>query len=99
MAEWSEGLRGMTPEQIRRGLAWDGEWPPTLPEFRNACRGVGSGKNGKNEFGLNYVPEYYRAAPVTDKRRLLSSDDRDRRRQEAVAGLGLLRQKLLGGGS
>lgn len=40
MDEWRQGLAGMTGEQIKRGLeTWDGEWPPSLPEFRNACTG------------------------------------------------------------
>lgn len=40
MAEWSQGLAGMTGEQIKRGLdTWDSQWPPSLPEFRAACRG------------------------------------------------------------
>jgi hypothetical protein len=40
---WRQGLAGITPEQLRRGLQQclqrrDG-WPPTLPEFRGLCRG------------------------------------------------------------
>lgn len=39
--EWSEGLAGFTPDQIKRGLAaWDGDWPPSLPEFKKACLGA-----------------------------------------------------------
>lgn len=37
-AEWADGLAGLTNEQIAEGLAeWDGDWPPSLPEFRKAC--------------------------------------------------------------
>jgi hypothetical protein len=39
MAEWASGLAGLTGEQIRQGLeVWDSAWPPSLPEFRNACK-------------------------------------------------------------
>lgn len=38
---WQSGLRGVTPEQIGRGLAACLErvdvWPPSLPEFRQMC--------------------------------------------------------------
>lgn len=38
IAEWAHGLAGLSGEDIRRGLdAWDGAWPPSLPEFRAAC--------------------------------------------------------------
>lgn len=38
VAEWLAGLGGLTLDQLRRGLdAWDGDWPPSLPEFRRAC--------------------------------------------------------------
>lgn len=40
MAEWANGLAGMTGEQIRCGLdTWGEPWPPSLPEFRKACKG------------------------------------------------------------
>lgn len=41
VAEWGDGLAGITPEQLRDGLnAWDHDWPPCLPEFRRACLGI-----------------------------------------------------------
>ena len=56
MREWSRALADMQPEQIRRGLdGLKGEWPPTLPEFKALCMG-----RGKNEYGLDYIPQYYR---------------------------------------
>ena len=80
MDEWAQGLSGITGEQIATGLRlWQEDWPPSLPEFRNACLGK---TNGKNEFGLDYIPEYYREAKVTDRARLLSSDERDARREK-----------------
>lgn len=39
LTEWQEKLSGMTAEDIRRGLdRWDGDWPPSLPEFVKACK-------------------------------------------------------------
>ncbi len=39
--EWSKGLAGITGQQIRVGLdACPADWPPTLPEFRQACLGA-----------------------------------------------------------
>lgn len=68
--EWSRGLAGLSGDDIKRGLdSWSEPWPPSLPEFRAACLGrVG----GKNEFGLDYIPEYYRAPPISTARRLRS---------------------------
>lgn len=83
----------MTPEQISRGLTWDGEWPPTLPEFRAMCLGE---KTGPNEYGLDYVPEYYRSAPILDKSRLLSSDERNDRRSKMAERMAALKIELSG---
>ena len=56
MREWAIGLADMTPEAIRRGIDnLNGEWPPTLPEFKKLCTG-----RAINEFGLDYVPQCYR---------------------------------------
>jgi len=90
--EWSQGLAGMTASDIQRGLmGWQGEWPPTLPEFAAACRGK---KIGKNDFGLDYVPECYRAPPINDRSRLLSSGDRDVRRRAAGSFVFAMRSAL-----
>lgn len=41
VAEWADGLGDLTADQLRHGLAaWDGDWPPSLPEFRRACLGA-----------------------------------------------------------
>ena len=41
--EWGKGLSGVTGDQIKRGLeAWVGEWPPSLPEFRDVCTARGN---------------------------------------------------------
>lgn len=39
--EWSAGLKGLSGAQIKHGLdSLEGEWPPSLPEFKRACMGV-----------------------------------------------------------
>lgn len=41
VAEWADGLAGLTGEQIAQGLrTWRDDWPPSLPEFRVACASV-----------------------------------------------------------
>jgi len=36
--EWAEGLAGLTGAQIKKGLdTWKEPWPPSLPEFMEAC--------------------------------------------------------------
>jgi len=81
---WLSGLHDVSVQQIATGLdacrVRLDLWPPSLPEFRALCIGK---KIGKNEFGLDYVPECYRAAPIRDRSRLLSSGDRDERRRAA----------------
>lgn len=38
VAEWAIGLQDLTSEQIQHGLnTFEGDWPPSLPEFRRAC--------------------------------------------------------------
>ena len=87
MREWSRALAGMKPEQIRRGLdSLTSDWPPTLPEFKRLCEG-----RGKNEFGLDYVPAYYRE---TRHHRLL---DQPRNEAAAKEHLAKMRQVLRGG--
>ena len=92
---WLSGLHDVSVQQIATGLeACRGRldpWPPSLPEFRALCLGQ---KLGKNEYGLDYVPEVYRTAPVRDRSRLLSSDDRDARRTASVKHVSALRAAL-----
>jgi len=49
---WGAGLAGLTGEDIKRGLeSLSGEWPPSMPEFKELClNGV------KNGLGLDYTP-------------------------------------------
>lgn len=88
--EWGQVLDGVTGEQIAHGLEiWDESWPPSAPEFKTAC--LGKVKNG---FGLDYVPECYRDAPIVDESRLLSSDDREKSREAGKAALAEMKRKL-----
>ena len=76
--EWAQGLANITGEQMRQGLAdWNEPWPPSLPEFRNACLQI---KKGENEYGLNFKPPYLNTYRVLDRSRLLSSTERDAER-------------------
>lgn len=94
--EWSNELAGLTGDDIQRGLeAWRERWPPSLPEFRAACLGQPAG--GKNEYGLDYVPEHLRTPPkVTDRRRILSSDERDAKRATVGPKINAMRDALKG---
>ncbi len=53
---WTEKLSGLTGEQITIGLDKLDDWPPSAPEFLKLCL-----NRQKNEHGLNYTPEIYRA--------------------------------------
>lgn len=90
--EWSKELAGMTGNEIQRGLdEWKGDWPPTSLEFAAACRG---NKLGLNEFGLDYVPEYHRPQPIREQARLLSSDERDARREAVKEKIKAMRDAI-----
>ena len=41
-AEWAKGIEGLTGEEIRHGIDHcraNNTWPPSIAEFRTACRG------------------------------------------------------------
>lgn len=90
---WASALREITGQQIADGLRAclerEDTWPPTLPEFKQLCDGKVSKK--VNEFGLDYVPQCYRTENrITDKSRLLNSDEREVKRdtyREKIGGL------------
>ena len=94
MDEWAQVLSGIAGEQIATGLRlWQEDWPPSLPEFRNACLGK---TNGKNEFGLDYIPEYHREQPKVDRSHMLSSDQRDAKRAKNLEQVAKMREALKG---
>ena len=39
VAEWSKELAGLTSEQVKAGMKWRDEWPPTVYEFYDLCVG------------------------------------------------------------
>ena len=92
---WASGLRGVSGNQVANGLRECvdcGEaWPPTLPEFVLMCKGI-----IKNRFGLTYVPECYRDAPIVDESKLLSSDQVKKSRESGRSELDKMREVLRG---
>ena len=89
--EWAKGLSGVTGEQIKHGLeAWAGEWPPSLPEFKDACTGK---SNLLNEYGLNYIPEVYRI-PEYKPEKLLSGPEREARIKRGREELAKIKKSL-----
>jgi len=88
VTEWSQGLAGLSGEQIKFGLdSLTDEWPPSLPAFRAACLG-----KGLNEFGLDYVPECYREKK---RERLIESDEsKEKKRASHSVGMADLRSIL-----
>lgn len=54
LTEWADGLSGLTVEQIKTGLeSWQGDWPPSLPEFYKSCLHIQSpsSNHGWLEYG------------------------------------------------
>lgn len=91
--EWGEVLGGLTGDQIKHGLeSWQEDWPPSATEFKRVCLNE---KPKVNEFGLDYVPQCYREEKrITDKSRLLSSDEREERRDGYRNHIGGLKEIL-----
>ena len=89
---WGSGLRGLTGEQVARGLRecvdCGASWPPTLPEFVKMCKG-----EGENEFGINYIPEYHRKEHRRE--RLIESDENKEAHRKAYSvGMGGIKDIL-----
>lgn len=97
--QWAEALGDLTGRQVANGVRAafraDSKWWPTAGGFREMCLAKSKARN----LGLDYVPEYYRADRILDRSRLLSSDDRERRREVARQQLQSLREALKGGDS
>jgi len=71
---WLQGLSGVSPDQVAHGLGVvmeiGDEWPPSLPAFRQMCKGEHEIEQQKNEFGLDYTPQYYHKDKATDAKQL-----------------------------
>lgn len=94
---WASALRDVTGDQLAAGLRAclerEDTWPPALPEFKQLCDGKINKK--VNEFGLDYVPEYYRTQNrITDRDRILSSDARERNRAQISERIAELKKSL-----
>lgn len=77
VAEWANGLAGVTGKQIKRGLEnWKGPWPPSLPEFREACTGATVGWEYKS---LAYV-ESRKALPAPLCKKEIADREREKLR-------------------
>jgi hypothetical protein len=84
---WRKGLADVDPntvgQALRRLIDRHEGWPPTLPEFRMMCRYAGG-----HQFGLDYVPEVYRAAARENRpERLLTGPRDDERGKQEIARL------------
>lgn len=98
---WFAVLAGITPEQIGAGLkhcvSAGEEWPPSAPMFRQMCLG----KYRKDESGgdPHYCPTFNGPTHerITDRSRLLSSDDRDAQRAKNREQIAKMKQELRGG--
>lgn len=94
---WGSGLAGLTGQQIANGLHAcldrEDKWPPSLPEFRQLCKGP-----KKNDLGLDYLPEYYRPRETRPERLLEPSDELKQARRDAAAkGIQAMREKIIAG--
>ena len=89
---WASALQGLTGEQLAEGLRGcvnrADPWPPSAPEFVGLCK-----KTGRNEHGLNYIPQHLRV-PILDRSSLLSSDVRDEQRKSFRENLHKLANNL-----
>jgi len=71
--EWHRGLQEAKPDDIRRGLdRWQDAWPPSLPEFMQACR-----QTPEERFS-----EYERKCAISDERVRLFQEQRKIERHE-----------------
>lgn len=72
-AEWSQGLAGLTGDQIKRGIERcrnDKPWPPSIAEFREAAR---DGMNAEQRaLAARLEQETPRALPAVTRAELLA---------------------------
>lgn len=63
-AEWAKGLEGLTGEEIRHGIDHcraNNTWPPSIAEFRTACRGGANAEQRAYAARSSYDQEGVRA--------------------------------------
>ena len=96
---WVSGLAGITGEQIAVGLMaccdMSDSWPPTLPGFRAACLGKKDYSGGDRHYCPTYNGPVHER--ITDRSKLLSSDDRDAQRAKNREHVAKMKAALKGG--
>lgn len=88
VTEWSQGLAGLSGDDIKRGLDNLSEsWPPSVVDFRALCEG-----RQANGLGLDFKPPYH---TERKRERILESDAaKERRRKSYSVGMGDIKAML-----
>lgn len=88
VTEWSQGLSGLTGEQIKLGIdSLKEDWPPSVIAFRALCEG-----RQANGLGLDYTPPYHKEHR---RERLIESDEnKEKHRKAHSIGMGNLKSIL-----
>ena len=82
--EWSNGLSGLTGEQLKQGIdKWDSDWPPTLSEFKTCC--IGIKEDWKHSTAAYKVIDNSKALPILKAQKKV----RDKSMDEIKKSLGL----------
>jgi hypothetical protein len=88
VVEWSQGLSGLSGEQIKLGIAnLSEDWPPSVIAFRALCEGKRA-----NGLGLDYAPPYH--SQVKRDKTLDSDENKEKRRKAHSVGMGNIRDIL-----
>ena len=88
VTEWSQGLAGLSGEQIKLGIdSLSDGWPPPVIAFRALCEGKQA-----NGLGLDYKPPYH----TEFKRETLieSDENKEKHRKAYSVGMGGIRDIL-----
>lgn len=82
--EWSEGLAGLTGDQIKYGLDhWSEGWPPSMTEFVDCCKDTGDWRHNTAAYKLF---DRSKALPLKKAQESVVNESR-----EKLKGLGLLK--------
>jgi len=81
VTEWSQGLSGLSGEQIKLGIdSLSEDWPPSVIAFRALCEG-----RQANGLGLDYKPPYH----TEFKREQLIESDENKEKHKAAYKKGM----------
>jgi len=88
VTEWSQGLAGLSGEQIKLGIDnLSEDWPPSVIAFRALCEGKQA-----NGLGLDYKPPYH---TEFKREQLIESDENKEKHRKAYSvGMGDLKSIL-----